>query len=154
GVRAAGLVRLLPLASTIGDWGLAVEGYVPPPGTHAKGDWQVVSDGAFEALGERLLRGRTLLPSDTAEAQPVVLINEALARAYLPGEDPIGRRIRMGSNNPDRPWMTVVGLVRDERHNGLTAAIKEKFFVPYAQFPAARSGDAARSMTLVVRAGG
>ncbi|HEY2796601.1 MAG TPA: ABC transporter permease [Thermoanaerobaculia bacterium] len=154
GVHAAGLVRSLPLATSIGDWGLAVEGYVPPPGVNAKGDWQVVSDGAFEALGERLLRGRTLLPSDTAESQPVVLINETLARAYLPGQDPIGRRIRMGSSNPKRPWLTIVGLVRDERHNGVTAAIKEKFFVPYAQFPAARSGDAARGMTLVLRVAG
>ena len=69
------------------------------------------------------------------------------------GGDPIGRRIRMGSN-ASRPWMTVVGVVRDERHNGLTGAIKEKFFVPYAQFPAARGGDAARNMSLVVRTSG
>jgi hypothetical protein len=54
----------------------------------------------------------------------------------------------------DRPWLTVVGVVRDERHNGLTAAIKEKFVVPYAQFPAARGGDAARNVSLVVRTAG
>jgi predicted permease len=153
GVRAAGLIRSLPLAAEIGDWGLAIEGYVPPPGTHAKGDWQVASDGAFEALGERLVEGRTLEASDTADAQPVVLVNETLARTYWPGQDPIGRRLRMGSNS-QRPWMAVVGLVRDERHNGVTAAVKEKFYVPYAQFPKARGGDAARGMTLVVRAVG
>jgi ABC-type antimicrobial peptide transport system permease subunit len=61
--------------------------------------------------------------------------------------------MRMGSATT-RPWMTVVGLVRDERHNGVTAAIKEKFFVPYAQFPRAREGDAARGMTLVLRVAG
>jgi predicted permease len=153
GVRAAGLVRSLPLAASIGDWGLDVEGFVESPGHNAKGDWQVVSDGAFEALGERLVRGRTLRPSDTAEALPVALVNETLARTYWPGQDPIGKRIRMGSRET-RPWMTVVGLVKDERHNGVTATIKEKFFVPYAQFPTARDGDAARGMTLVVRAGG
>jgi ABC-type antimicrobial peptide transport system permease subunit len=60
----------------------------------------------------------------------------------------------MGSDKTDRPWMTVVGLVRDERHNGLTAEIKEKFIVPYSQFPAARGGDAARNMSLVVRTAG
>ena len=49
--------------------------------------------------------------------------------------------------------MTVVGVVRNERHNGVTAIVKEKFYVPYAQFPAARDGDAARGMTLVVRTG-
>ena len=153
GVRAAGIVRSLPLAAEIGDWGLQVEGYEPPPGLHAKGDWQVVSDGALEALGERLLRGRPLAPSDTADAHLVVLVNETLARTYWPGQDPIGKHLRM-SSKPTRPWLEVVGLLRDERHNGVTAVIKEKFYVPYAQFPMARDGDAARGMTIVVRADG
>jgi putative ABC transport system permease protein len=152
GVREAGLVRSLPLAASIGDWGLDVEGYVEGPGHNAKGDWQVISDGAFEALGEKLLRGRALARTDTAEALPVVVVNETLVRIYFPGEEPIGRRIRMGSRR--NPWMTVVGVVKDERHNGVTAVIKEKFFVPYAQFPKARGGDAARGMTLVVRTAG
>ncbi|MEP6993473.1 MAG: ABC transporter permease [Acidobacteriota bacterium] len=151
GVRAAGIVRSLPLAAPIGDWGLDVEAYEESPGHNAKGDWQVISDGAFEALGEKLLRGRMLASTDTAQALPVVLVNETLARTYWPaGTDPVGRRIRMGSAK--NPWMTVVGLVKDERHNGVTAAIKEKFYVPYAQFPKTRGGDAARGMTLVVRA--
>ncbi len=154
GVSEAGLVRLLPLATEIGDWGLDVEGYVETPGNGAKGDWQVASDGALEALGERLRAGRAIGASDAAGAQPVVLVNETFARVYFPGQEPIGRRIRMGSGNMDRPWMTVVGVVRDERHNGLTGAIKEKFFVPYAQFPAARGGDAARNMSLIVRTAG
>jgi putative ABC transport system permease protein len=153
GVRAAGLVRSLPLAAEIGDWGLDVEGYEETPANRAKGDWQVASDGALEAMGERLLAGRPLAASDTAGALPVCLINENLARTYFSGRDPIGGRLRMGSKS-DRPWMTVVGVVRDERHNGLTTVIKEKFYVPYAQFPAARNGDAARNMTLVVRTGG
>jgi predicted permease len=153
GVKAAGMVRSLPLAAEIGDWGLEIEGYVPPPGTHAKGDWQVASDGAFEALGERLVRGRPLEASDTADTLPVALVNETLARTYWPGQDPIGRRLRMGSSS-ERPWMTVVGLVRDERHNSITAAVKEKFYVSYAQFPKVRAGDAARGMTIVVRAAG
>jgi predicted permease len=153
GVRAAGIIRSLPLAAEIGDWGLDLEGYEETPGHNAKGDWQVASDGAFEALGERLVRGRTLAASDTADALPVVLVNETLARTYWSGQDPIGKRLRMGSME-GRPWMTVVGLLKDERHNGVTAAIKEKFYVPYAQFPRARDGDAARGMTIVVRAGG
>ena len=154
GVSEAGLVRLLPLATEIGDWGLDVEGYVETPGHNAKGDWQVASDGAVEALGERIVAGRALQASDIEGALPVVLVNETFGRIYWPGLDPVGRRIRMGSNDPNRPWMTVVGVVRDERHNGLTGAIKEKFVVPYAQFPAARSGDAARNMSLVVRTSG
>jgi predicted permease len=152
GVNHAGLVRSLPLAASIGDWGLDVEGYQASPGQHAKGDWQVVSDGALEALRERLTRGRPLAATDQEGALPVALVNETLALAYWPGQDPIGRRIRMGVDDVNRPWMTVVGVVKNVRHNGVTAVVKEKFYVPYAQFPAARGGDAARNMTLVVRA--
>jgi len=153
GVAAAGLIRSLPLAAEIGDWGLDVEGYVETPGHRAKGDWQVISDGAVEAMGEKLVAGRAILASDTADAQPVCLVNRALVRSYLPGRDPIGGRIRMGSR-ATRPWMTIVGVLHDERHNGITGAVKEKFFVPYAQFPAARGGGASRAMTLVVRTSG
>ncbi|HKD10428.1 MAG TPA: FtsX-like permease family protein, partial [Thermoanaerobaculia bacterium] len=153
GVRAAGVFRWLPLAAPIGDWGLMVEGYVPPPGEKAKGDWQVASDGALEALGERIVRGRAIAATDTAQSLPVVLINEAMARMYWPGADPIGKRMRMGSNNPNRPWMTIVGIVRNVRHNGVTAPIKGKFYVPYAQFPLS-VGRAIRGMTLAVRTSG
>ena len=153
GVKEAGIVRSLPLAASIGDWGLEVEGYVETPGHHPKGDWQVLSDGALEALAERLLRGRGLTPDDREDALPVVLVNETLAATYWPGQDPLGRRIRMGSNR-QRPWLTVVGVVKNVRHNGVTAVIKEKFYVPYAQFPAARGGGAARNMTLVARSAG
>jgi len=65
----------------------------------------------------------------------------------------LGRRIRMGRNNVKRPWITIVGVVHDERHNGVTATIKEKFYVPYAQFPVS-TGFAPRNMTLVVRTEG
>jgi putative ABC transport system permease protein len=149
GVAKAGVVRSLPLATTIGDWGLDVEGYVETPGNNAKGDWQVVSDGAFEALGERLIAGRFFTAADTAAARPVAIVNETMAKRYWPGGDPLGGRIRMGSN-PDHPWVAVVGIVGDEQHNGIGSAVKEKFYRPHAQF--AQGGIfAPRDMTLVVR---
>jgi putative ABC transport system permease protein len=151
GVRQAGLMRSLPLAAPIGDWGLAVEGFVPAPGTNPKGDWQVASDGALEALGERVVRGRSFAASDGAETLQVALVNETMARAYWPGQDPIGGRIRMGS--PDRPWITVVGVVADVRHNGITVPIKEKFYRPHAQFHRS-TGFAMRNMNLLLRSEG
>jgi putative ABC transport system permease protein len=149
GVRHAGLMRSLPLGTTIGDWGLTVEGYTPSRlGDNPKGDWQVVSSGALEALGERLVRGRTLTTSDGIGAPEVALVNETMARTYWPGQDPIGRRIRQGGR-PDRPWITVVGIVGDVRHNGLEVAIKEKFYRPYTQFV-----FPVRNMHLVVKSDG
>jgi predicted permease len=150
GVESAGVVRSLPLGSEIGDWGVDVDGFVESPGNNAKGDWQIVSDGAIEALGERIVRGRSLAASDTAQSEPVVLINQTFEKLYFSGREALGGRVRMGSNREDRPWMTVVGIVRDERHNGMTGAIKEKFYVPHSQF-ALQTGFTSRNMTLLVR---
>jgi ABC-type antimicrobial peptide transport system permease subunit len=82
---------------------------------------------------------------------PVALVNEELARRYWPGRDPIGGRMRIGMR-PDRPWVTVVGIVRDVRHNGVTGVVKEKFYVPHAQWHL--SIGPMRSMFLVVRGTG
>jgi predicted permease len=151
GVEAAGAVRSLPLAATIGDWGLDIEGFVETPGNNAKGDWQVSTDGALEALGERLVAGRAFTPADRPDTLPVALVNETMAKKYWADGNPIGRRIRMGS--PTRPWITVVGIVADQQHNGLGAAVKEKFYRPHAQFSQV-TGFAPRGMTLVVKTSG
>ena len=152
GVRTAGAVRALPLASTIGDFGLRIEGYVPPPGTGAKGDWEIATDGYLEALGERLVRGRTIAPSDTTDGMLVALVNEEMARRYWAGRDPLGGRMKIGGS-AERPWVTVVGIVADVRHNGITGVVKEKFYVPHTQWH--RSiGNPIRAMNLVVKTSG
>jgi len=152
GVEHAGVVRSLPLRSQIGDWGLDVDGFVESPGRNAKGDWQVVSDGAIEALGERIVRGRSFEARDVADTEQVGLVNETMARTYWPDRDPIGGRFRMGSRDA-QPWVTVVGIVKDVRHNGVVAPIKEKFYRPHAQFYKS-TGFTPASMNLVVRAKG
>jgi putative ABC transport system permease protein len=152
GVRAAGAARSLPLGSTIGDFGLQVDGYIPTPGTNAKGDWQIITDGYFEAMGERIVRGRPINAADTTDAMPVALINEEMARLYWQGRDPIGGRLKIGGN-PSRPWVTVVGIVADVRHNGITERIKEKFYVPHRQWHKS-VGNPIRAMTLVIKADG
>ena len=153
GVADAGAARALPLASTIGDFGLRVDGYVPPPGTNAKGDWQIVTPGYLEAMGERIVRGRPILPADTATSELVALVNEEMARKYWPGRDAIGGRFRIGGSS--RPWVTVVGIVKSVRHNGVAGVVKEKFYVPHAQWAASLGNtNLIRAMTLVVRTPG
>jgi putative ABC transport system permease protein len=152
-VQRAGAARLLPLGSTIGDFGLMIDGYVPPPGTGAKGDWQIVTDGYVEAIGERIVRGRPIQASDTSDSQLIALVNEELVRKYFDGRDPIGGRMKIGGGNPNRPWITIVGVVADVRHNGLTEVIKEKFYVPYTQWHKS-IGNPIRSMSLVVKTAG
>jgi putative ABC transport system permease protein len=129
-----------------------VEGYQPPPGTNAKGDWQIVTDGYLAAMGERVIRGRGIEPTDTGGSMLVALVNEEMARLYWNGRDPIGGRLKIGGD-PKRPFVTVVGVVADVRHNGITDVVKEKFYVPHTQWNTA-VGFPIRGMTLVIRAGG
>lgn len=151
GVEHAGVVRVLPLATTIGDWGLDVDGFEESPGRNAKGDWQIVSDGAFEAMGTRLMRGRWFTAADTTDGALVAVVNETMARTYWTSEDAVvGGRIR---TNARRPWMTVVGIVADERHNGVTGVVKEKFYVPHSQWHLA-SGNIIRNAFVVLRSSG
>jgi putative ABC transport system permease protein len=155
GVESAGFMRILPLATTIGDFGLDVEGFEETPGNNAKGDWQIVSDGVFEAMGARLLRGRWFTASDTQQSQPVAVINETMARTYWKNpEDAIGGHIKLGGADPKRPWVTVVGMVADERHNGITGLVKEKFYIPHSQWHVALNGGPIRAGFLVVRTTG
>ncbi len=151
GVRGAGLIRSLPLANSIGDWGVDVEGYVPPKGEYAKGDWQVASEGALEAIGERLVNGRLFTPSDTSDSQQVGLVNETMARLYWRDGNPVGRQMRIGG--PDRPWVTVVGVIGNVRHNGIDVPIKEKFYRPFSQWHRS-SGRPYRNMTVVIKTDG
>jgi putative ABC transport system permease protein len=155
GVQSAGFMRVLPLATTIGDYGLDVEGFEESPGNNAKGDWQIATDGTFEAMGARLLRGRWFTPSDTLQSELVAVVNETLARTYWKNpEDAIGGHIKVGGGS-QRPWVRVVGMVADERHNGVTGIVKEKFFIPHSQWTAAAMGSSpVRGGFLVVRTAG
>ncbi len=147
GVRSAGLVRILPLTGTIGDWGVDIEGRVEGPGENFHGDWQVVSPGYFETMGMTLREGRFLQPADRADGQPVVVINETMVREYFPGESAIGKRMTLG-NQP--PWFTVVGVVRDVRHNDMLEAPRTEMYHSYDQFRLG-TGFTPGAMTLVLK---
>jgi ABC-type antimicrobial peptide transport system permease subunit len=82
----------------------------------------------------------------------VALVNETMARTYWPRGDALGGRFRMSSSQ-ERPWLTVVGIMKDVRHNGVVAPIKTKFYVPHAQFHVS-VGFAPATMNLVVRTAG
>ncbi len=153
GVQAVGAVRQLPLGSEMGDWGLRVEGYVPPPNSETPGDWQVVTPGYFETMGLRLVEGRFLGPQDDLSGPLAMVVNRTFVRQYLSGRTPLGVRVRISSGQPDAPWYTVVGVVDDVQHNGLTRAVKPQFYATLAHFALA-PGNTRRAMRLVVRGAG
>jgi len=79
------------------------------------GRFHAVAGGYLEATGIRLVRGRTIDRNDVERKNPVIVVDEALAQAYFPGQDPIGRRVRSATRPspslPAAPWLEIVGVV-------------------------------------------
>jgi predicted permease len=100
-----------------------------------------VSADVFRTLGTPLLRGRIFSIGDRSEAPWVAIINDALARRSWPRQDPVGRRFKLGSQDSDGPWYTVVGVVGDMRRQGLEREALPQIFVSLAQNPPSRNVD-------------
>jgi predicted permease len=153
GVSHAGAVAGLPLQTQRGDWNFYMEGETPTSsGSDRPADWQVVTPGYFETMGIRVVRGRLFTAADRFESPAVVLINETLARTFFTGRDAIGRQIRL--SGPDKPWMTIVGIVGDVRQDGLDAAAPPEMYLPHTQFRPFWRDSTLRTFSIVVRATG
>ncbi|NNF14910.1 MAG: ABC transporter permease [Gemmatimonadetes bacterium] len=149
GVRSATAIRSLPLTGTMGDWGLDLEGYDETVNPRASGDWQIAAPGYFGAMGIPVMDGRDLTWSDDTSAPMAVVVNETLAARYWPGQDAVGRWIRVG----DGPWGSVIGVVGDVRHEGLTEEVLPKFYVSLNQWSLATGGNPTALRLVVVGEG-
>ena len=104
------------------------------------------SPGYFKALGIPLLQGREFTDADKADATPVMIINETLARQFFPGENPIGKRIRQNANSRN-PFREVVGVVDDVKYSGIDEPTKFSIYEPSLQNPSSSVYLAVRGST-------
>jgi predicted permease len=153
GIEMAGASSGLPLAVASGDWGFDIEGRPRVNGRRpGAADWYVVTPGYFEALRIPTIAGRGPQPSETADANRVIFINEAAAKALFPGEDPVGKRVQLSqSRGAEQPWRTIAGVLADVRQRGLDQPPRSEMYIPYTQFQHFIANQQARSMTLVLR---
>jgi predicted permease len=93
---------------------------------------QLIGD-YFHTMGIPLLRGRTFTEADRAGAPLVMIVNQKLAQHYWPNQDPIGKRLRIGTREMQTPWLTVVGEVADVKLGAPDDPTKEQYFSPVAQ---------------------
>jgi putative ABC transport system permease protein len=132
GVTGAGAAVTLPIGGDAFAAPVRVEGTPEArPGQQPRAGFQSVTPGYFPTLGVRLLSGRDFSEADAADAPAVVMVNETFARYHWPGQDPIGRRMRVEGGTGD--WMTVVGLVSDVRHLGPANPPRPEFYRPHLQ---------------------
>ncbi|MGB6687281.1 MAG: ABC transporter permease [Terracidiphilus sp.] len=141
GVRDASITDKPPMEGFANGAVFLIEGraYVPYPQRPVCG-FKVVGPSYFDTVGMQLLKGRGLEDSDSADASPVTVINETMAKIYFKGEDPIGKHILIRQlvfgkrdRGPEIAWQ-VVGVVKDEKVGGKVFSLDEDIPVIYVTF--------------------
>ena len=135
GVADVAAVSRLPLLGrSLGSW-VFVEGKSVPGAPTADIEYRVATPSYFPAMGIPLRAGRLYDEHDDANAAGVLLVNETMARKFWPGEDAVGKRVKLGANPERQPWITVIGVVGDVRHVGLDTEPRPEIYRPYAVNP-------------------
>jgi putative ABC transport system permease protein len=151
GVISAGFTGQLPLSGDSDVYGTEFEGKDDHGGDPAFR--YAVTPGYIETMHIPLRRGRLLDEHDEAGAPVAVLINESFANRKFPGQDPIGRRVRMGPDvgHADRPWATIVGVLGNVKQQSLAVGDEDAFYISTAQWAWA---DSAQSLVVRTRGDG
>jgi len=147
GVQAVGVTDLLPISGGNDSNAFVPEGYVQPQGAGLNLAWAShVMGNYFAAAGIPLVRGRTFTDADRIDSPLVLIVNRTLAERYWPGQDPIGKRIKIGVKESQTPWMTVVGEIADIKETSADAETQNQMYGPVSQFKAEIAGFAPPDM--------
>jgi len=145
GVEAVGAIYPLPY----GDGGLSSSFTIvgqpdPGPGARPRANGRMITSGYLRTMGIPLIQGRLLTDQDGADAPKVLLVNETLVRRFFPGQDPIGKRLKLALNGIDGE---IVGVVGDVRDRALNTEAPPEFYLPYSYMTQSSMSFAARVKT-------
>ncbi|HET9399408.1 MAG TPA: ABC transporter permease [Candidatus Acidoferrales bacterium] len=161
GITAAATTNYLPLSSGFNIPLGSIEGQPNPEGKFLGNlEWLGISPQFFRAMGMRLDSGRAFDERDTAAAPPVVIVNEAFARTFLPKQNPLGQRIVVGwsliGKEATDPPREIVGVVADMHEGSLNSDPSPQTYVPVTQINAAISSEVNSIMptTVIARTAG
>jgi putative ABC transport system permease protein len=144
GVQNAAAVNYIPLGGANSSDVFLVEGEPePPPGQENVGRYRVCTPDYFQTMGMTILKGRGFTAQDKAGSLPVVIVNETLARKYWPNGEALGKRIRFEGPIERAPWMQIVGIAQDVKHE-LNLPVTPEYYLPHSQ-------DSWNAMVLVAR---
>jgi len=144
GIKNAALVNFIPLGGSNASDGFLVEGTPEPsPGHEFVGRYRVCTPDYFKTMGISVLKGRAFTDADKAGSLRVAIVNETMAQTYWPNGDAIGKRFRFYGRLDKSPWMEIVGIINDVRHD-LNTPIVPEYYLPHAQ-------DSWSGMVLVAR---
>jgi predicted permease len=130
GVKNVGMTSFLPASGNNTNSAFLAEGYIPPKDQNLDLATGIEVDrDYFQAMGIPLLHGRFLNADDRVNTQLVVVVNHKLAQQSWPGQDPVGKRLRIGTQTMQTPWATVVGEVADVKENSPDQPSKQQFYM-------------------------
>jgi putative ABC transport system permease protein len=143
GVEAADGATRVPFTAPPNVGAFTIEGRDPEKGGVGGAELSSVSTGFFATMGVPLKSGRAFDQHDVEGAAPVAIVNQALAKRFFPGENPIGRRIAVGRGDPQAqrrrggrgPWMEIVGVVGDVKSTALDLEERPALYRPLEQAP-------------------
>ncbi|MEW6206880.1 MAG: ABC transporter permease, partial [Acidobacteriota bacterium] len=110
---------------------VTIEGYQPRPGEDMEIYANIVGPHYFQTMEMPLLRGRDFNEQDRIGAPDVVIINEAMARRYFPGQEALGKRLSL--SGAAGPWLEIIGIVRDGKYISLFEESRPFFSLPFLQ---------------------
>ncbi len=141
GVTAAGVMKDAPLRGTGERNGFTLPGMVVPEGTDSPTAQVLhVSDGVFRAIGARMIDGREFTPADRRDAPLVIVVNEAFARQWFPGERATGKHILLGDTRVE-----IIGVVNDIRQRAMATPAEPTFYLHVQQNGRVRMNVMART---------
>jgi len=134
GAQFVGLTSVLPMSGSNAT-AFVPDGYVPAQGAAMTLAAVTLTLGNYFAVMKiPLLRGRVFTEGDKESSPLVVVINHKLAQHYWPGQDPIGRRLRLGTRDMKSPWLTIVGEVADVKQDSPDIDTQEQYYEPVEQY--------------------
>jgi predicted permease len=131
GVTNVGGTTRLPLGSTNVSTYIEVEGRNVPPAERPEVEFRRAVFDYFGTMGIPVVRGRVFTREDSADTPPVVVANTAFAARVFPGEDAVGKHVRLGGSTG--PWITIVGVVGSIKHGSLEETPKPELYTTYRQ---------------------
>lgn len=112
-----------------------LEGLVAESDRAPVAEFAAVDPDYFPVIHTPLLAGRFFTDADDEKSQPVAIIDESLARRYFPGQDSLGKRIKIGGVQSKNPWVTIVGVVANIKSAGLDSSAVPHIYLPNYQRP-------------------
>ncbi len=126
GVQAAGATTRLALEGFSWTGDLFIDGRPETWGRELR--HKGITPGYLAAAGVRIVQGRDFTAADTRTSPGVAIINQTVARLYFGSVNPIGRRVSFDRPSPTTPWTTIVGVVADEKQDGLAAEVRPEVY--------------------------